>query len=157
MSRAISTVVDVSLAVVLVGASVAVLSGVAPADPSPAPRPGSGGAAVAGSTLAVQYERPDGASASVAATVAGHLRDAAIARNRSTDDRYVEAVRSAVGDRLDRVGAPAQLVAACPGDDPVVAGRTPPTGAAVAATVYRWNASTDDSCAPVVVVRRWSP
>lgn len=157
MSRGISTVVDVSLAVVLVGASVGVLSGVPAADPSPAPRPGSGGAAVAGSTLAVQYERADGESASVTATVAGHLRDAAIARNRSGDERYVAAVTRAVGDRLDRVGAHANLVASCPGDDPVVAGRTPPTGAAVTATVYRWNASADDSCAPVVVVRRWSP
>ncbi|MFB6124724.1 MAG: hypothetical protein ABEJ59_02030 [Halanaeroarchaeum sp.] len=157
MSRGISTVVDVSLAVVLVGASVGVLAGVAPTQPSPPPRPGSGGAAVAGTTLAVDYDRADGASASVTATVAGHLRDAAIARNRSTDGRYVAAVTGAVGDRLDRVGVDAQLLASCPGDDPVVAGRAPPTGGAVTATVYRWNASAEERCAPVVVVRRWSP
>lgn len=160
MNRGISTVVDVSLAIVLVGTSVAVLSGVPAAHSQLMTTPNTGGAAVAGSTLTVEYERPDGEMATVTGTVAGLLRDAAIARSRGPAGEYAGAVTSAIGGRLDRTGAPAQLVAGCGGIDPVVAGPHPPTGVAVTATVYRWNGTAsgaDRQCRPVVVVRRWSP
>lgn len=171
MSRGISTVLDVGFAVVLVGASVAVLAGV----PSPgldgAASAQVGGASVAGSTMTVQYERPDGQSAVVTATVAGHLRDAALARRAGVGDAYVEAVEADVGTRIESTGASAQILGACSADaetggalsegaETVVAGPAPPTGEPVDATVYRWNGDEHREtvdCDPVVVVRRWSP
>jgi len=168
MNRGISTVVDVSVAIVLVGASVALLAGV-PAPDSPSHQaPGTGGTAIAGSTTTVQYERVDGQTAVVTGTAAGLLRDAAIARYRGTGGPFVEAVARSVASRIERTGTPAQLVAACPGSDPVVAGTAPPDERPVRATVYHWNESTlanasaatdrgdaADRCRPVVVVRRW--
>lgn len=171
MNRGISTVLDVGLAIVLIGASVAVLAGV----PTPNPDHGAdaevGGVSVAGSTMTIEYDRPDGQSAVATGTVAGHLRDAALARRAGVGDDYVAAVESDVADRIETTGAPTQLVGACSrpdrGEDdsrretePVVAGPTPPTGEPVDATVYRWNADAGQStgeCDPVVVVRRWSP
>ncbi|MFB6069606.1 MAG: hypothetical protein ABEJ76_01175 [Halanaeroarchaeum sp.] len=158
MTRGLSTVVDVAFAILLVGSSVAVLSGVHPADPAPRVQPGTGGEAVAGSTMTVRYERADGASAAVTGTVAGLVRDAAIARHRGVGGRYVAAVTDAVDDRLAETGVRAQIVGACPGDDPVVAGQTPAGSRGIRATAYRWNATEGvDDCRPTVVVRRWSP
>lgn len=162
MSRGMSTVVDVALATVLIGASVAVFVGAPPpaggGDATPI-MPDSGGVAVAGATLTVSYRRADGERATVTGTVAGLLRDAAIARRRGTGRRYVDAVRRRIDRRIDRVGTPAQLVGACGMAEPVVAGPTPPGDAPVIATVYRWNrtAANGTDCRPVVVVRRWSP
>lgn len=171
MSRAISTVLDVGVAIVLVGASVAVFAGV----PSPAaeperPVPSTGGDTIAGSTMTVQYERTDGQDVAVTGTVAGLLRDAAIARHESASEAYVGAVEESVTDRIDETGTATQLVGACAagsgGDalpsanrSPVVAGPSPPSGQSVDATVYRWNESSaagSADCDPIVVVRRWS-
>lgn len=182
MNRGISTVLDVGFAIVLVGASVAVLAGVPTTgvDQQPSVHVG-GGVAVAGSTLTVQYERHDDRSAVVTRTVAGHVRDAAIARDQGVGETYVSTVEADVADRIEETGTPTQLVGACvddgrasmmgpetkhgSGDEArdagmVVAGPAPPSGAPVDATVYRWNASavpTSTDCQPVVVVRSWSP
>ncbi|WP_259519264.1 hypothetical protein [Halanaeroarchaeum sp. HSR-CO] len=182
MNRGISTVLDVGFAIVLVGASVAVLAGV-PAtgvDQQPAVH-ASGGVAVAGSTMTVEYEREDDRSAVVTRTVAGHVRDAAIARDQGVGEPYVSAVEADVADRIAETGTRTQIVGACVEDGrastmgpetrhesadagqdagTVVAGPAPPTGAPVDATVYRWNESavpTSTACQPVVVVRSWSP
>ncbi|MFB6133034.1 MAG: hypothetical protein ABEJ44_06490 [Halanaeroarchaeum sp.] len=171
MNRGISTVLDVGFAIVLVGASVAVLSGVPTSAPDHGADADVGGVSVAGSTLTVEYERRDGQSAIVTGTVAGHLRDAALARRAGVGADYVRAVERQVADRVEVTGARTQLVGACSvsagvGDDsrgatePVVAGPAPPTGEPVDATVYRWNAVERPptvACDPVVVVRRWSP
>lgn len=170
-NRGISTVLDVGFAVVLIGASVAVLAGV----PMPAPDHGAdagvGGVSVAGSTMTVEYERPDGRSAVATGTVAGHLRDATLARQAGVGEDYVGAVERRVAERIETTGARTQLVGTCSvsagtgvdsrgAAEPVVAGPAPPTGVPVDATVYRWNEGgrpgTAD-CDPVVVVRRWSP
>lgn len=170
MNRGISTVLDVGFAIVLVGASVAVLTGV-PA-PGPATPPAdhlAGGVAVAGSTLTVQYDRADGESAVVTGTVGTLLRDAAIARHMGVGEPFATSVTAAVDDRIEGTGTPTQLVGACvPASasvsrstirDRVVAGPAPPTGASVDATVYKWNGSVAGraDCEPVVVVRSWSP
>lgn len=164
MNRGISTVVDVAIAIVLVGASVALLSGVPAPDQPTHPSSESAGAAIAGSTTTVHYDRADGQSAVVTGTAAGLLRDAAIARHRGVGEPFVEAVARTVARRIERTGTRAQLVAACPDSDPVVAGTGPPDERPVSATVFRWgrsgvNGTTDeeDRCHPVVVVRRWSP
>lgn len=171
MSRAISTVLDVGLAIVLVGASVAVFAGVPTPAADPArPVPSTGGDTLAGSTMTVQYERADGQDVAVTGTVAGLVRDAAIARQESASEAYVDAVEESVADRIDETGTATQLVGACEDDSgrdavpsanrsPVVAGPTPPSGQSVDATVYRWNESSDAgtaNCDPIVVVRRWS-
>lgn len=182
MNRGISTVLDVGFAIVLVGASVAVLAGVPTpgVDQQPVVHAG-GGVAVAGSTMTVQYERDDDRPAIVTRTVAGHVRDAVISRDEGVGETYVTAVEDDVADRIEKTGTPTQLVGACVADgrapttasEPrqrngdegyddgmVVAGPTPPTGAPVDATLYRWNESavpTSADCQPVVVVRSWSP
>lgn len=172
MNRGISTVLDVGVAIVLIGASVGVLAGV----PTPAVDQRSavhsgGGVAVAGSTMSVQYDREDGQTVVVTRTVAGHVRDAAIARHAGVGDAYTTAVESAVADRIEETGTRAQLVGACEANaedldreaadgGPVVVGPAPPMERPVDATVYRWN-GTDSAataaCEPVVVVRSWSP
>lgn len=170
MNRAISTVLDVGFAIVLVSASVVVLAGVPAPDVDQRPAvQGGGGAAVAGSTMTVQYARDDGQQAAVTRTVAGHLRDAAIAREQAVGEAYVTAVADDLSDRIETTGTPTQLVGACVEQDgdvagtetePVVAGPAPPTGVPVDATLYRWNESAvpaSADCRPVVVVRRWSP
>lgn len=171
MNRGISTVLDVGFAIVLVGASVAVLAGVPTPGPDHGAEAGVGGVSVAGSTMTVEYERPDGQSAVATGTVAGHLRDAALARRAGVGDSYVAAVETDVAARIETTGAATQLVGACSpsargGTDsrrepePVVVGPAPPSGEPVDATVYRWNAVERPptvECDPVVVVRRWSP
>ncbi|AKH97094.1 DUF7284 family protein [Halanaeroarchaeum sulfurireducens] len=168
MNRAISTVFDVGFAIVLVGASVAVLAGVpAPGTDQPPTVHSGGGVALSGSTMTVQYPREDGPPAVVTGTVAGHVRDAAVARHAGVGDDYVAAVEREVGTRIKDTGTRTQLVGACePRNEPstpadtIVVGPAPPTGDPVDATAYRWN-ETDDGgsrdCDPVVVVRRWSP
>lgn len=181
MNRGISTVLDVGIAIVLVGASVAVLAGVPTSgvDQQPTVHAG-GGDAIAGSTMTVQYERDGDRRAVVTRTVAGHVRDAAIASQTGVGEPYVTAVEEDVSDRIDDTGTRTQLVGACVADGgpsasgaqtwnasdegrhggTVVAGPAPPTGATVDATVYRWNESavpTTAGCQPVVVVRSWSP
>lgn len=168
MNRGISTVLDVGVAIVLVGASVAVLAGV--------PTPGAtedvathtgGGVAVAGSTMTVSYERPDGQTASVTRTVAGHLSVAAKTRATDSGDDYTTAVERDVAERIEDTGTSTQLASACVRETPessqvestVVVGQAPPGDATVDAVVYRPKESTSDSseCDPVVVVRSWSP
>ena len=171
MTRAISTVLDVGVAIVLIGASVAVFAGVpAPAADTDAPTVSTGGSSLAGSTMTVEYERTDGQPVVVTGTVAGLLRDAAIARHEGVGETYVEAVEDSVTDRIDATGTPTQLLGTCGSLDgtgrtatdnrtQVVAGTSPPTGQPVEATVYRWNASPTGAsadCDPAVVLRRWS-
>ena len=171
MSRGISTVLDVGIAIVLIGASVGVLAGV----PVPTEEQGmaahrGGGVAVAGSTMSVEYDREDGQTVVVTRTVAGHVRDAAIARDAGVGDAYTTAVESAVADRIGETGTRAQLVGACESvaeepdreaadGDPFAVGPAPPLDRPVDATVYRWNGSDSEAtadCEPVVVVRSWS-
>jgi hypothetical protein len=169
MTRAISTVLDVGVAIVLIGASVAVFAGVpAPAEETDTLAPSTGGSGLAGSTMTVQYERTDGQAVVVTGTVAGLLRDAAIARHEGDGDAYVDAVEESVADRIDATGTPTQLLGTCGTADDigsganrtqVVSGPSPPTGQPVEATVYRWNTSatgTAADCHPAVVLRRWS-
>lgn len=171
MTRAISTVLDVGVAIVLIGASVAVFAGVpAPTDGTDALALSTGGSSLAGSTMTVQYERSDGQEVVVTGTVAGLLRDAAIARYDGVGEAYVDAVEESVTDRIDATGTPTQLVGTCGTPDgfggeaaddrtQVVSGASPPSGHPVEATVYRWNASptgTAADCDPAVVLRRWS-
>lgn len=173
MNRAISTVLDVGVAMVLVGASVALLAGVpVPAGGDDVAVHAGGGSAVAGSTMTVEYERADGQQVQVTGTVAGLLHDAALSRQAGVGAPYVTAVETAVADRIQNTGTPTQLVGTCvPADGaaptesvpaPVVAGPTPPGDEPVDATTYRWNGNQDaatatDDCDPLVVVREWSP
>ncbi|MFB6135110.1 MAG: hypothetical protein ABEJ55_08990 [Halanaeroarchaeum sp.] len=162
MSRGISTVLDVGIAIVVVGAAVGILVGI----PSPSSNQGGtaapvDGAAIAGSTTTITYPRDGGGPAVVTGTAAGLLADAARARQDGTGAAYVDAITAAIDERIDDTGATTQLVAACTAGpsrrDHVVAGPAPPGGVAVDATTYHLDGNVSEGCRPVVVLRRWSP
>ncbi|MFB6094007.1 MAG: hypothetical protein ABEJ77_03605 [Halanaeroarchaeum sp.] len=169
MNRGISTVLDVGIAMVLIGASVAVIAGVPAPDEGASRVPEVGETAIGGSTLTVRYDRPDGPDAVVTGTATGLIRDAALGRGTPAGAAYADAVERAVTERIEETSARVQIVGACStgdvdpddvdGERRVVAGPAPPGDRPVDATLYRWNAtrrSDGTACSPVVVVRRWS-
>jgi len=154
VARGVSTVVDVSLALLLVSASVVVLVSTAP------PPDGDGRdartartAATLLATTTAQVSYPGGTASGTVATL---LADAAVAAPRApalTDGATARANRT-----LRHVTDPAQVVARPLGDGRVVAaGSTPPRAADVTAVAFVVPAGQASEGTPVrIVVRTWS-
>lgn len=164
-SRGMSTPIDVAVGLLLVGAAVAVLSGIQP--------PATGGVDPNGAVLlGTSHEVPveiEGETWTVSGTMGGLIGDAVLASREPTSPReaaFVVTVRETVDQQIERTGAPIQIVGFCrgpAGPTPLVMGsRIPPEGT-VGATLYEVPAGRagahegDDHCMPAVVVRWWEP
>ena len=138
MARAVSTVLDVSVCLLLVGAAVATLA----LAPNAADRPAAPDGDVAASTVAtVTTTVPAGDRRSVHDTLAGHLATAAVADARLDGDRVVETTypgavadeTAAVTDLRTYVTARWEPYPDAPIGGSVDAGTRPPPNADVAA------------------------
>lgn len=148
MARGVSTVVDVSLAVLLITASVVTL--VATGQP---PTGDDGDARKAASLIAattVELDYPDGTASG---TLAGLLADAALP---DTPDGFDAAVRRRTRETLQNVSTPVQVTAApLGGERRTTVGGRPPPSATVATTTFVVPAARNRT--PVrIVVRTWS-
>jgi hypothetical protein len=164
--RGISTVVDVAVGLLLVGAAVGVVAGInPPADASP----DTSGSVLLGTRMEVSSGADD-PTARVTGAMGSLIADAALAGTppvSSRDRAFRRAVRSAVSRRLSKLGVPFQVVGFCrqgPMSASIVAGPDVPPDRPVRATVYEVpppealrNETPSGRCDPAVVVRRWSP
>ena len=160
MTRAVSTVLDASLCLLLVSASVLTLVGI-PTDDGGDPRTADDTAELlATSTARVTHEVGD-ENRTAHDTLAGFLATAAVARGRGGDsqsssiERFERAVTEQVNRTLRRTDGTAQVIArrespraATPGER-VVAGRRPPADADVHAAVFSVSNAR-------ITVRTWS-
>lgn len=150
MSRAISTVVDVSLAILLVSAAAVALVTIPSDEPAP-PDADAAARTVLVSTATVSYGQADARVAT--GRVSTLLAHATVAAARNARPRFVAAVEGAVGDVVEDVGGRIELVATV-GDGVVRVGPRPPPDASVAATTHDVPAN---ETTVAVTVRTWSP
>ncbi|MFB6110300.1 MAG: hypothetical protein ABEJ60_05430 [Halodesulfurarchaeum sp.] len=161
--RGMSTVVDVALGLVLLGAAAGVIA-TAPVAPEQN-QPQAGAPVLLGPTLTVEFQTESG-HWTVEETVGGLVGRAAIAGSTPSSDRsaaFREAVETSVRRYLDAHAASVQVVGVCRGTDsvdPLLIGPAPPGDRPVRATVYALpathSATNGSACDPVVVLRRWS-
>lgn len=150
MTRAVSTVLDASLALLLVSAAAVALVAI-PADRSGPPDPDATARAVLASTASATYTA-SGVQRTVDGRVGTLLGQAAVARARGTDPAFVWAVRTAAGDLL-AVPDNSVTVVATAGGERVRAGPRPPPRASVAAVTHRVAVGNRTAR---VTVRTWS-
>ena len=151
MTRAISTVLDASMAVLLVSAAAVALvtipgDGSRPADPDATAR------AVLASTANATYHAQSGRKRSASGRVATLLGHAVVAKHRSTNPRFVRAVETSVTDVLAELDSPV-TVSATSGGTRITVGARPPPSASVAAVTHR---VTVGNTSVFVSVRTWS-
>ncbi|MFB6072324.1 MAG: hypothetical protein ABEJ88_05075 [Halobacterium sp.] len=149
MSRAVSTVLDASMAVLLVSAAAVALVAV-PHQQSRPPNPDAAARTVLESTATATYA-PSNQTAS--GRVAVLLAHAAVAEHRDESPAFVRAVTDAVESVLARTDARVSVVAVA-GDATVRAGPRPPVDASVAAVTHEVDAGNETAA---VTVRTWSP
>lgn len=150
--RAISTVLDVSMAMMLVSAAALVLVSVPnhnrhPADPDVSAR------AVLVSTTTANYRTSVGQKRTVSGHVAILLGHAVVSKHRGLNPQFVTAVHTAVTDVLDDIGSNV-VVSANIGDTHIIVGTRPPPSASVAAVTHRVIVGNTTA---FVTVRTWSP
>jgi hypothetical protein len=150
VTRAVSTVVDVSLAILLVSAAAVALVTIPPAEPDP-PDPDATARTVLASTTTVSYGQGDERVAS--GRVSTLLAHAALAADRDAVPRFVAAVADATEGVVQDAGGRVELVATA-GDTSLRVGPRPPPDAAVAATTHEVPAN---ETTVTVTVRTWSP
>lgn len=159
--RGVSTVVDVALGLLLVGAAAGVIA-TAPVAPDQTVTE-RGAPSLLGPTITVEFETEAG-HWTVEESVGGLVGRAAVADPETERSAaFRAAVERAVGSYLDRHAAAVQLVGSCRGPDagePLLIGTAPPDDRPVRATTYELSTtgpSTNGSaCEPIVVLRRWS-
>lgn len=151
VSRAVSTVLDASLAVLLVSAAAVVLVTLPGGDQRP-PDPDAAAQTVLASTTTAEYHA-NGSERAVSGRVDTLLAHAAVADDRSTHSRFASAVEAAVADVLAATDGRVSVVATA-GSGRVRAGPRPPPSASVAAVTHRAVAEND---AVTITVRTWSP
>jgi hypothetical protein len=150
VSRAVSTVVDVSLAILLVSAAAVALVSI-PSDAPEPPDPDATARTVLASTVTVSAGQDgDRVTAGRLSTLLAH---AAVAADRDADPAFVAAVKRAVAGVLEAAGPRVELVATA-GDATLRVGSRPPPDAAVAATTQP--VPTDETTV-AVTVRTWLP
>ncbi|MFC3478375.1 DUF7284 family protein [Halobacterium litoreum] len=150
MSRAVSTVVDASMAVLLVSAAALALATV-PGGTSQPPDPDAAARTVLASTATTTYGPGDGSVASGrVATLAAH---AAVAADRGTDSGFVRGVETATEDVLAETGGRIEVLASA-GGTTVRAGPRPPADASVASVSHEVGVRNTTA---TVTVRTWSP
>ncbi|MCG1002196.1 MULTISPECIES: hypothetical protein [Halobacterium] len=152
MSRAISTVLDASLAVLLVSAAAVALVTIPGGDRRP-PDPDAAARTVLASTATAEYQTANGSQRAVSGRVGTLLAHAAVADNRSANSRFADAVENAVGDVLASVDGHVAVVATA-GDGRVRVGERPPPSASVAAVAHE---AVAENHSVTVTVRTWSP
>jgi hypothetical protein len=150
VTRGVSTVLDASLAVLLVSAAAVVLVTVPGGGQQP-PNPDAAAQTVLASTVTVEYGPNESRTASGrVSTLAAH---AAVAAERGGNPEFV----AAVGRGTDRVirdsDGRIELVAAT-GDTVLRFGPRPPASASVAATTHR---VTVNETTVRLTIRVWSP
>jgi len=150
VTRAVSTVVDVSLAMLLVSAAAVALVAIPHDEPDP-PDPDAAARTVLASTVTVSYGQADQRTAS--GRVSTVLAHAAVAADRDARPRFVAAVEAAAGDVLEAAGGRIELVAST-GDERVRVGPRPPPDASVAAATHE---VPTNGTTVTVTVRTWSP
>ena len=150
MTRAVSTVVDVSLAILLVSAAAVALVTIPGDEPDP-PDPDAAARTVLASTVTVDHGQDDDRVAS--GRVSTLLAHAAVAADRDPRPRFVAAVAAATGEIVRDAGGRIELVAGAR-DATLRVGPRPPPDAAVAATTY--DVPTNETTV-TVTVRTWSP
>lgn len=150
MTRAVSTVVDVSLAILLVSAAAVALVVIPHEEPGP-PDPDATARAVLASTTTVSYGQDDERVAS--GRVSTLLAHAAVAADRGETPGFVAGVEREADDVVGAAGDSVELVATA-GDTSLRVGPRPPPDAAVAASTHEVDAN---GTAVDVTVRTWSP
>ena len=146
-----STVVDASLAVLLVSAAAVALVTIPGGDQRP-PDPDAAANAVLASTAEPSYQGDSGDQRTVAGRTDTLLAHAAIAEREGTDPQFVYAVEDAVSDVLVDLDANAEVVASSDGAT-VRVGERPPPSASVAAVSRQ---VTVENGSATVTVRTWS-
>ncbi|AHG05191.1 hypothetical protein HALDL1_05540 [Halobacterium sp. DL1] len=150
VSRAISTVLDVSLALLLVSAAVVALVTIPGGDRRP-PDPDAAARTVLASTATATYGPPEDRR-SVSGRVSTLVGQAAVAADRGTDPAFVDAVEGAVHYVLVRTDGNVELFARA-GDSTVRVGPRPPVSASVAAVTHEVDLRNTTA---TVTVRTWS-
>lgn len=151
MTRAISTVVDASLAVLLVSAAAVALVTIPVGDQRP-PDPAAAANAALASTAEASYRADNGDRRTVSGRTGTLLAHAAIAEREGTDQKFVRAVEHAVSDVLVELEASVEVVASS-GEATVRVGERPPPSATVAAVSREL---TVENGSATVTVRTWS-
>lgn len=152
MTRAVSTVVDVSLALLLVSAAAVTLVTIPADDPRP-PDPGAAARSVLASTISTQYQSASGEQRVAAGRVGTLLGEAAVSADRGENPAFVRAVEASVAKLLARTDGRIEVVITA-GAATLRAGASPPTGAAVAAVIH--DVAVENETA-TITVRTWSP
>jgi len=150
VTRAVSTVVDVSLAILLVSAAAVALVTI-PGDESEPPDPDATARTVLASTVTAPYGQTDERVAS--GRVSTLLARAAVAADRDVRPAFVAAVTEAAAGIVGDAGGRVELVATA-GDATLRVGPRPPHDDAVAATTH---AVPANGTAVSITVRTWSP
>lgn len=157
MTRAVSTVVDVSLAMLLVSAAAVALVTIPSDDPEP-PDPDAAARTVLASTATAEYGQPGAETGTAATTASGRvstlLAHAAVAAERDTAPEFVAAVQEATGGVVRETGGRVEVLAVRGESTLRVGARPPPDAAAVAATTHEVDAN---GTTVSVTVRTWSP
>lgn len=151
MSRAISTVLDASLAVLLVSAAAVALVTIPGGDQRPAD-PDAAARTVLASTTTAEYQTANGSERSVSGRVGTLLAHAAVADGSSEHSRFANAVADAVVDVLTDANGHITVVATA-GEGTVRVGERPPPSASVAAVSHEAVAENDSV---TITVRTWS-
>ncbi|MFB6138293.1 MAG: hypothetical protein ABEJ42_08170 [Halobacteriaceae archaeon] len=152
--RGVSTVVDVSLCLLLVGASVGVLVAAPDRHSTDPPSPRPVATVLGTATGSVPVDAPGG-RATVREPLAGLLASAAAKRGDEGARPFVRAVRERLVEALSSVSGPVQVIATAPDGGRVVVGPSPPPGVTVAAVSLA--VPTGARGLARVTVRRWSP
>jgi len=152
VNRAVSTVLDASLAVLLVSAAAVALVTIPGGDQRP-PDPDAAARTVLASTTTAEYQSASGSERAVSGRVGTLLAHAAVADARSTHSRFAAAVEDAVADVL-RDADGRMAVVATEGDGRVRVGQRPPPDASVAAVSHE---AVVENASVTVTVRTWSP
>lgn len=151
VTRAVSTVLDASLAVLLVSAAAVALVTIPGGDRRP-PDPDAAARTVLASTATAEYQTANGSERAVSGRVGTLLAHAAVADGRSEHSRFASAVEDAVADVLRDADGRIAVVATAE-DGRVRVGEQPPPGASVAAVSHEAVAENDSVD---ITVRTWS-
>lgn len=152
MTRAISTVVDASLAILLVSAAAVALVAIPGGDQRP-PDPAAAANTALASTAEASAQTDNGDARPVSGRTGTLLAHAAIADRDGTDSQFVRAVEDAVSEVLVEMDGDVEVVASS-GTGRVRVGERPPPSASVAAVSQK---VTVENGSATITVRTWSP
>jgi glucose/arabinose dehydrogenase len=152
VTRGVSTVVDVSLALLLVSAAAVALVTIPADDPRP-PDPDATARSVLASTVTTTYQAASGVQRTRSGRFAALLGEAAVAADRSTNREFVRAVETEVAELLARTDGRVEVIATA-GSATVCAGARPPAGASVASVTHDVVVGNESA---TITVRTWSP